>query len=85
MGGSQECLSLDIVNTVSRGHLKQLESKASYLHLEQLCHQVHTSSIQCVPRTKTCRDTLVKTLQKATQWWRTPLIPALGRQKQGDF
>jgi hypothetical protein len=23
--------------------------------------------------------------QKARQWWRTPLIPALGRQRQVDF
>jgi hypothetical protein len=23
--------------------------------------------------------------KKAEQWWRTPLIPALGRQRQADF
>jgi hypothetical protein len=23
--------------------------------------------------------------KKAGRWWRTPLIPALGRQKQADF
>jgi hypothetical protein len=23
--------------------------------------------------------------KKAGQWWRTPLIPALGRQRQADF
>jgi hypothetical protein len=26
-----------------------------------------------------------KTLKLAGQWWCTPLIPALGRQKQVDF
>jgi hypothetical protein len=23
--------------------------------------------------------------EEAGQWWRTPLIPALGRQRQADF
>jgi hypothetical protein len=27
----------------------------------------------------------VKLKNKAGQWWRTPLIPALGRQRQVDF
>jgi hypothetical protein len=26
-----------------------------------------------------------KTLAQARQWWRTPLIPALGRRRQADF
>jgi hypothetical protein len=27
----------------------------------------------------------VKKIEEAGQWWRTPLIPALGRQRQVDF
>jgi hypothetical protein len=27
----------------------------------------------------------IKNLTYAGQWWRTPLIPALGRQRQADF
>ena len=27
----------------------------------------------------------LKEIKEAGQWWRTPLIPALGRQKQVDF
>jgi hypothetical protein len=27
----------------------------------------------------------LKEMFKAQQWWRTPLIPALGRQRQADF
>ena len=30
------------------------------------------------------KDTLQKLVLFAGQWWRTPLIPALGRQKQAD-
>jgi hypothetical protein len=26
-----------------------------------------------------------KTVRLARQWWRIPLIPALGRQRQADF
>jgi hypothetical protein len=28
---------------------------------------------------------VLKTSNSAGQWWRTPLIPALGRQRQADF
>jgi hypothetical protein len=30
-------------------------------------------------------DLLVKKTETAGQWWRRPLIPALGRQRQVDF
>jgi hypothetical protein len=33
-----------------------------------------------------CRDDLVvRMLAEVEQWWRTPLIPALGRQRQANF
>jgi hypothetical protein len=28
---------------------------------------------------------LLKNIENAGQWWHTPLIPELGRQRQGDF
>jgi hypothetical protein len=28
---------------------------------------------------------VLKKVKIAGQWWRTPLIPALGRQRQADF
>jgi hypothetical protein len=34
---------------------------------------------------KFCKEILFKQLHPAGQWWRTPLIPALGRQRQADF
>jgi hypothetical protein len=31
------------------------------------------------------QETMIRKLHPAGQWWCTPLIPALGRQKQADF
>jgi hypothetical protein len=32
-----------------------------------------------------CRNDILKSVTWARQWWRTPLTPALGRQRQVDF
>jgi hypothetical protein len=42
----------------------------------------HPSSPSDTPLNKT---TLPKKKKKSRAWWRTPLIPALGRQRQADF
>jgi hypothetical protein len=34
---------------------------------------------------KPCLLKIIKTNKQAGQWWRTPLMPALGRQRQADF
>jgi hypothetical protein len=31
------------------------------------------------------RKHLIKKQKEAEQWWRMPLIPAIGRQSQADF
>jgi hypothetical protein len=31
------------------------------------------------------RNNLLKRYNESWAWWRTPLIPALGRQRQADF
>jgi hypothetical protein len=44
-----------------------------------------TESTQGVQSTHIYNETLSKRRKRAGQWWRTPLIPALGRQRQADF
>jgi hypothetical protein len=37
------------------------------------------------PRKQGVGSVIIKTDKRARQWWRMPLIPALGRQRQVDF
>jgi hypothetical protein len=47
-----------------------------------VCSDLEIHELGVIPNLTVLRG---KNLKMAGQWWHTPLIPALGRQKQADF
>jgi hypothetical protein len=63
--------------------------KLGFSHVKDLVHKLPYVSKELPGQHKTWLDRTVfiyfKIVTYAWQWWHTPLIPALGRQRQVDF
>ena len=87
-------LVLDNVIRTSIYHSLANDSELIYIVKEGLKYsnkaklQEKNSNPKCMEMTEFLKEEMTKSLreiQEARQWWHTPLIPALGRQKQAEF
>ena len=87
-------LVLDNVIRTSIYHSLANDSELIYIVKEGLKYsnkaklQEKHSNPKCMEMTEFLKEEMTKSLreiQEARQWWHTPLIPALGEQRQVDF
>jgi hypothetical protein len=71
------------INKINKSFLKKRYFK-EHLYLQFCLHNI--TSYKCKQSLDTEESNcFIKVLSRAEQWWRMPLIPALGRQRQVDF
>jgi hypothetical protein len=68
-----------------QGDLCEFEASLVYKASLEQPGLVHTEKCCVEKQNKTKQKRKRKKKTSAMQWWHTPLIPALGRQRQVDF